>query len=702
MEKNLKRVKIEDRIDILEKFIKKYPVVWLNKSLGAFNEWDKLADLYSQAKMAKSPEEYAYKKYHELLNKICTKAGVSSTTRFDELKRIKEQLEFCQESFEYIARRKYDGALSVNLEKKMKKMGAGGIFGSPIEDFCKKYNVSKYDVGDIILKYGSLNKFRAVYIQYMINSFCGKKYEKPYLGKLEHILVSGFDIASPDLILRKTPVIKLCNDILGDRNWFVDSNGLEMQLNRNMLCLKERTADILMTCYRNSENESMIEICRQYGLSRTRGPQIRDNAIIRLQKHPSCKLLMEEADRNQLDSREMEVFITLFFQKHDVFFNEESRLDNKTKETLLELHKNGVEKKRHREEREKAIQSQKREKQFELQRQQIRDNKYRKEKARAIEELLSTIKLYDLGFNIYFANNLSNVSVAEWLQQPHDELSISISEEVENKISQLVGKIENVVEKNMIRESVNYEIEPIEKLNLSVRAYNALKRNGIITVGELLKLSDLEITDMRFLGVKSYEEIIEVIHGLGLRFAHETDNIETVEYVFKCDTDAALKEVLEKDKILVPIENLGLSNRAYNALKRASVNSVQSLIDMPFEAIKDIENLGEKSFNEIVEKVRNLGYEFNNQSGIDEIDDDKELEIVIRELKKEYIVLNERIKEHEDVINRIVNMVDYKTKELGTEEAIKQMEVLVKMRKECSELKKERNQLRKKIRSMEK
>lgn len=47
----------------------------------------------------------------------------------------------------------------------------------------------------------------------------------------------------------------------------------------------------------------------------------------------------------------------------------------------------------------------------------------------------------------------------------------------------------------------------IEDLDLSVRSYNALKRNGIQTVGELFGLSDEELSKFRNLGDKSKKEI---------------------------------------------------------------------------------------------------------------------------------------------------------------------------------------------------
>ncbi|NIU61615.1 MAG: DNA-directed RNA polymerase subunit alpha, partial [Pseudomonas stutzeri] len=48
---------------------------------------------------------------------------------------------------------------------------------------------------------------------------------------------------------------------------------------------------------------------------------------------------------------------------------------------------------------------------------------------------------------------------------------------------------------------------PIEDLNLSVRAYNCLKRSGLMTVGQVLEKSEDELLALRNFGRKSYEEL---------------------------------------------------------------------------------------------------------------------------------------------------------------------------------------------------
>lgn len=48
---------------------------------------------------------------------------------------------------------------------------------------------------------------------------------------------------------------------------------------------------------------------------------------------------------------------------------------------------------------------------------------------------------------------------------------------------------------------------PIEELNLSVRAYNCLKRSGLMTVGQVLEKSEEELLTLRNFGQKSYDEL---------------------------------------------------------------------------------------------------------------------------------------------------------------------------------------------------
>ncbi len=61
----------------------------------------------------------------------------------------------------------------------------------------------------------------------------------------------------------------------------------------------------------------------------------------------------------------------------------------------------------------------------------------------------------------------------------------------------------------------------IEELNLSVRSYNCLKREGINQVGDLVEKSETELMDIRNFGQKSIDEVKLKLEELGLGLREE-------------------------------------------------------------------------------------------------------------------------------------------------------------------------------------
>jgi DNA-directed RNA polymerase subunit alpha len=57
---------------------------------------------------------------------------------------------------------------------------------------------------------------------------------------------------------------------------------------------------------------------------------------------------------------------------------------------------------------------------------------------------------------------------------------------------------------------------PVEDLQLTIRSYNCLKREGIHTVGELVARSEADLLDIRNFGAKSITEVKEKLAELGL------------------------------------------------------------------------------------------------------------------------------------------------------------------------------------------
>mgnify|MGYP001623019286 FL=1 len=106
------------------------------------------------------------------------------------------------------------------------------------------------------------------------------------------------------------------------------------------------------------------------------------------------------------------------------------------------------------------------------------------------------------------------LSLAAKVLTGHLELFIDLSETAKNT--------QVMVEKEESKKEKVLEM-PIEDLELSVRSYNCLKRASISTVEDLISRSQTDMMKVRNLGKKSFDEVTEKLHSLGLDFAKEED-----------------------------------------------------------------------------------------------------------------------------------------------------------------------------------
>ncbi len=67
------------------------------------------------------------------------------------------------------------------------------------------------------------------------------------------------------------------------------------------------------------------------------------------------------------------------------------------------------------------------------------------------------------------------------------------------------------------------------------------------------------------------------------------------------------KETVKEKVLEMTIEELGVSARSFNCLKRAGINTVEELTNRTEEEMSKIRNLGKKSLDEIIEKLTSLG-----------------------------------------------------------------------------------------------
>ncbi len=86
---------------------------------------------------------------------------------------------------------------------------------------------------------------------------------------------------------------------------------------------------------------------------------------------------------------------------------------------------------------------------------------------------------------------------------------------------------QHVVEE--VEEEVQVPSLSIEDLELSVRAYNCLKRASINSLAELLKKSEHDLLSIKNFGKKSSDEVIEKLHQVGLELQPNPEGVELEE-----------------------------------------------------------------------------------------------------------------------------------------------------------------------------
>ncbi|AQS57991.1 DNA-directed RNA polymerase subunit alpha [Desulforamulus ferrireducens] len=148
---------------------------------------------------------------------------------------------------------------------------------------------------------------------------------------------------------------------------------------------------------------------------------------------------------------------------------------------------------------------------------------------------------------------------------------------------------------------------PIDSIYTPVRKVNYTVENtrvGQITDYDKLTLEvwtngSIRPDEATSLSAKILSEHLRLFMGL-------TETVNDVEIMVE-------KEEEQKDKILeMTIEELDLSVRSYNCLKRAGINTVEELIQRNEEDMMKVRNLGKKSLEEVVNKLHELGLSLRN------------------------------------------------------------------------------------------
>ncbi|MGL4503525.1 MAG: DNA-directed RNA polymerase subunit alpha C-terminal domain-containing protein, partial [Planktothrix sp.] len=136
------------------------------------------------------------------------------------------------------------------------------------------------------------------------------------------------------------------------------------------------------------------------------------------------------------------------------------------------------------------------------------------------------------------------------------------------------------------------------------RAYNCLQRAQIKSVADLLDYTQEDLLEIKNFGQKSTEEVIEALQkrlGITLPQKRASKSEDITPESIKSDQNDDIDPMSQ-----IPIEELQLSVRAYNCLKRAQINSVADLRDYTQEDLLEIKNFGQKNAEEVIEALQKL------------------------------------------------------------------------------------------------
>jgi len=193
----------------------------------------------------------------------------------------------------------------------------------------------------------------------------------------------------------------------------------------------------------------------------------------------------------------------------------------------------------------------------------------------------------------------------EIVNKDHYIATVNESGKLYMELEMIKGRGYNVAEKNKKEGQpigvipIDSSFTPVSKVNFTVEN----TRVGQITDYDKLTLEvwtngTMTPEEATSLGAKILSEHLNLFIGL-------TEHVENVEIMVEKEED-------KKEKVLeMTVEELDLSVRSYNCLKRAGINTVDELTQKTEEDLMKVRNLGKKSLEEVKKKLAELGLSLN-------------------------------------------------------------------------------------------
>jgi DNA-directed RNA polymerase subunit alpha len=157
-------------------------------------------------------------------------------------------------------------------------------------------------------------------------------------------------------------------------------------------------------------------------------------------------------------------------------------------------------------------------------------------------------------------------------------------------------------EKRKDRQNKILEI-PISDFELSVRSRNCLKKMNITTLGDLLRITEVELLSYKNFGETSLLEVKKILESKGLHLGMSLESKSVAAMTGSKGTDQEdSPELLNKS-----VDELELSVRARRAMAKLGIKMLFELVGKTEAELLGCKNFGVTSLNEIKEKLTGIG-----------------------------------------------------------------------------------------------
>ena len=212
-----------------------------------------------------------------------------------------------------------------------------------------------------------------------------------------------------------------------------------------------------------------------------------------------------------------------------------------------------------------------------------------------------TLRIEAKGAQVIKAGDIITGPDVEIINKEHHIATTNEDADLYIELELIKGRGYVVAEKNKEEDQVvgiipvDTAFTPVEKVNFNIEN----TRVGQITDYDRLVLEvwtngTMKPDEATSIGAKILTEHLNLFIGL-------TDHVSEVEIMVEKEEDV-------KEKVLeMTVEELDLSVRSYNCLKRAAINTVEELTDKTADDMMKVRNLGKKSLEEVQGKLAELG-----------------------------------------------------------------------------------------------